>query len=638
MRISVVAGLLATIVGGTGLVAMTMQQDRAEMRKQAAQRLQENNHAEALVLYRQLLEDEANSDRDVALDLRNAVDCLRRLNLVQDADDLIESAVELHSDQWRLLYHAAAIYSGSLPDHGYLIAGKFQRGNHRGGGQVVSAAARDRVRALQLLLKAIPLLAADANAVPMERVDVFRLLARLAGESRHQGAWRLQELTDLTTLPDYASSSRRAPFLSRRFEGGGRNTEAPVDANGDPVFHRLPPAWDQAASDGERWRWALRQIAAVSKDFESEADLEWAQFLQSQFGVRNERSLIVRSPESSSKLNEQQRRDDEVSLNDSLMLLRLPDNETVANLADGTRRVSLPDEFNHLVVLKRIIARNDNQRRSAIDQLIRERMNRRQYDQAAELLEDARSHSRDRDDRKRLQDQIDQIRKNWVRFEAVQRAMDAGNPVSLDVRFRNGGTVQFDARPVRTKVLLDEARAYLQSRPATLDREQLQISNIGYRLIQENGSRYLDPVTAQWSVDVAPPEHHFDGMTTIDLPFRKPGAYWVTARMQDGNQCHIVLWIADTTISRKRVEDGTLYYVADATTGQPIASASLEFFGWNQERIGRTREYRLTTARFADRTDHDGLCIPDPGSLRSNMQWLTIATTPDGRMAYDGFE
>jgi hypothetical protein len=60
-------------------------------------------------------------------------------------------------------------------------------------------------------------------------------------------------------------------------------------------------------------------------------------------------------------------------------------------------------------------------------------------------------------------------------------------------------------------------------------------------------------------------------------------AYWVTAKMRDGNEARIVLWVADTAISRKRVEDGTMYFVADAVTGAPIDRADLEFFGWRQE-------------------------------------------------------
>ena len=42
---------------------------------------------------------------------------------------------------------------------GFLIAGKYERGGHRGGGEVVNSVERDRVRALQLMQQAMPLAA-----------------------------------------------------------------------------------------------------------------------------------------------------------------------------------------------------------------------------------------------------------------------------------------------------------------------------------------------------------------------------------------------------------------------------------------------------------------------------------------------
>ena len=47
--------------------------------------------------------------------------------------------------------------------HGFMIAGEFWRGQHRGGGKVVNAAERDRVRALQLMSQALPLAVKDEN-------------------------------------------------------------------------------------------------------------------------------------------------------------------------------------------------------------------------------------------------------------------------------------------------------------------------------------------------------------------------------------------------------------------------------------------------------------------------------------------
>ena len=38
---------------------------------------------------------------------------------------------------------------------GYMVAGEFHRGSHRGGGKYVNALQRDRVRAMQLMNRAL---------------------------------------------------------------------------------------------------------------------------------------------------------------------------------------------------------------------------------------------------------------------------------------------------------------------------------------------------------------------------------------------------------------------------------------------------------------------------------------------------
>ena len=66
-----------------------------------------------------------------------------------EIDAFREEAVKAHADDWRLLAAVAQSYI-NVEHYGYMIGGEFRRGQHRGGGQVVNATARDRVRALQL--------------------------------------------------------------------------------------------------------------------------------------------------------------------------------------------------------------------------------------------------------------------------------------------------------------------------------------------------------------------------------------------------------------------------------------------------------------------------------------------------------
>ncbi|MEO2027819.1 MAG: MG2 domain-containing protein [Fuerstiella sp.] len=618
-------------------------QDRSAQRTQADKLFSDNNFSEALNLYQTLTLDQDNDGASLTHDFGRAVNCIARLNRHKEFDEFFENAVATHASNWRLLLRAAQMLNGEVPQQGFLIAGQFERGYHRGGGKMVSAAARDRVRAIQLLLQAVALLQDDKQPQPRERSDVYHSLSDIIGQPRWNAAWKLQLLTDLAVLPDYDEpdqSGRGLGFFSvsssavqrgRGFAppGGSLSKGAPVDKDGNPVFHQLPQSWEAAASDGERWRWALQQTVKADPRRGSEIELEWAAFLQSQFGVRGGQSRVVVPVQQNAG---------EADANDiePWVLHELDDSETVAHLASGTKRIKLPDKFNHITIIMGVIAREDDQQRQALDALTNVRMNRQQYSPAAELLKRILKLATDKQDRTNLQNRIDQILKNWVQFQSVN-VQTAGEGATFEIRYRNGTEISFTARPVDIDQLLTDTKTYLQSQPGRIDYQKTQIENIGFQLINNNQNKYLGPPVARWNLDLNPPDHHFDAVQTVSTSLQKAGAYFVAGRIKGGNEARMVIWVTDTAITRKRIEEGTLHFVADAVSGNPIANADLEFFGWRQERVGRTREYRVLTKRFADRTDGNGLCVPEQQQLDRNFQWLTIVRTRDGRMAYDGF-
>src|SRR5204863_8952066 len=96
----------------------------------------------------------------------------------------------------------------------------------------------------------------------------------------HAEAWRLQSLTDLTQLPDYEEGNLF-------WRGRGQSVPgAPVDADGKPVFHRIPRSYETATSDGERRRWMLAQTVEFAPARRNEIDMLFAGFLREQFGVQ----------------------------------------------------------------------------------------------------------------------------------------------------------------------------------------------------------------------------------------------------------------------------------------------------------------------------------------------------------------
>ena len=593
-------------------------QEPDNKRTQADAEMKKNNFNDALQLYRELLGTPAGSSGD----LQQALLCLQHLGKVHELDTLIEGAVSVQPTRFDLLIAAAQGYQ-SAPKFGFLIAGRFERGGHRGGGEYASVTARDRIRSLQLLLQALQAAESDPDITSSFKADAWAQVAAQISEEQAAAPWKLQLLSSLTILPDAEPGA--APWMFRG-QGPGTISNAPVDEQGQPVFHKLPDSWETAASDGERWRWALSQTARLDPARRSDTELLFAEFLQRQFGAgttwNQPWAETNPSPTADNKPN-----------STKSSLLTLQDSETLARLATGIKRFSLPDEFNFLTIARSVAARNDASARRALELLIREHMDRTQYPQAAALLRELLELTPAKE-AEAVRQRISQIEGNWLQFLPAETQPATGK-ATFDIRFRNARKVTFSAVAVNVELLLDDLRKYLASNPEQPNFRQAQLPDIGWRLIEAEGRKYLNGQPIEWTVDLTPAAGHFDHTQNISAPLPKAGAWWVQAQLQDGNSTRMILWLADLAIAEKQTEAGTLVYVADAVTGSPVPRTDLQFFGW-QFNYDNQRP-RIQTSRFADRTDASGLCIPPVTPRQTQNQWLITAKAPDGRTAFSGF-
>ena len=322
-------------------------------------------------------------------------------------------------------------------------------------------------------------------------------------------------------------------------------------------------------------------------------------------------------------------------------LQTLSEQETIARLATGIQRFQLPDEHNYLKLYQQVATENAaaeggaeiNDWTQAVTALANSFENRRQYPRAAEYWQQL--VQRAPGNRKGARDRLEQITGNWGRFESVS-SQPAGRGASVDFRYRNGKRVEFVAQKIKVRELLDDVKAYLKSNPEKLDWEQLQIENLGHRLVTKDQKKYVGDEVARWSLDLSPLAEHVDRRITVTTPLQEPGAYLVTSQMADGNSTSIVLWLSDTAIVRKPVAGKSLYYVADAVTGRPLPKCNLEFFGYWQQQLDGNR-FRIETKNFAEQTDAQGLASIDLEEANRRYHWLTVATDPSGRFAYLGF-
>jgi len=167
-----VPAAIGIFLGLFGAVLTAEPEESRMRREQLHKTYRDGNYNDAYEGFRGLALDPDDDPRQVGADLEMATQCLIRLNRVDEIDEFREAAIALHTDNWRLLWAAARNYM-NVPHHGFLVAGKFHRGDKRGGGRVVNAMERDRVRALQLMTRAMP------NAVPDRSGRAARLRGRL---------------------------------------------------------------------------------------------------------------------------------------------------------------------------------------------------------------------------------------------------------------------------------------------------------------------------------------------------------------------------------------------------------------------------------------------------------------------------
>ena len=617
--------------------------DIPALRRAAEKLLQDSNFKEAFEAYRTFLFRPDLEPKCAAGDFEQALSCLARVNRQQDTDALREEMAAAHPDQWRALAAVARSYRDA-EHNGFLVAGKFERGGHRGGGEYANAAERDRVRALQLMAQALPLVEKepDRNVAGDFHLDFAR--AFLSSRGGGGGAWRLQYLSDLGKLPDYEPGHA----YGYGYGGGGENKGAPVDEAGQPVFHRVPADFAAAATDGARWRWLLQQAAAVDPGLAGhEAQLELATFLRGQFGpetLAEYGAFFQRVPD------EDDARKDESG---TWALHTLRDNETIARLANGVKRFTLPDEFDFIRILRGL--REDEPAANMLAEIFE---NRRQFPQAEEAWRfTIAKHGAGPDHWKR--DRLEQITGNWGAVDPL-RTRPAGAAATFEYVWRNGKRVSFSAERLDVRALLADVKAYLKTDPGELDGNRLQVEELGWRMVEGDGKKYVRETAAEWALDLHPAPNHFDRRVTVTAPQLPPGAYRVTAKLEGGNESRAVLWVADTAIVKKSLSMDAAgaapgepdaagagpawYYVADARTGAPVADAEVEVFAYWTVPVQKPtakRYHHVHTQETAVRTDRDGQVAPPKSVVmpdeKHGSQCLVTATTPGGRLAFLGF-
>ena len=126
---------LAAAVAWSFAAQKSPQQERREALTKAANA---GNFKDAYDGLRKIALDPQDDPHKVGTDLTKAILCLTRLGRSDEIDAFREAVIEVHQKNWRLLASAARTLADG-EHHGFMVAGKFNRGHARGGVRDVGA-------------------------------------------------------------------------------------------------------------------------------------------------------------------------------------------------------------------------------------------------------------------------------------------------------------------------------------------------------------------------------------------------------------------------------------------------------------------------------------------------------------------
>ena len=306
----------------------------------------------------------------------------------------------MHQGSWRLLEAAAASYLDDAQHFGTLIAGKFHRGGNAGGGRTVSSYEHDRSRGTPTAGSSTRARAGEGRIAPRQVISISRSPAPLWATgikpvpggfkvSRQSMCWPITTKTTCTAGEANKSAARRSSPTERRFI-----TPFPVVSK---------PRRTTVSAGGGHLPRPRKPTPASSIPLASISPVSW-------WTNSVRRQLAGSEPDNRSK--------NAHGASDPYALASLTDDETVARLATGIKRFTLPAAFNPIKIFQAIADDPKSaEGEQALGGLVSLFENRRQFDRAVQYLERSRALYGDEEGApKRLH--LDQILGAWGQFGA----------------------------------------------------------------------------------------------------------------------------------------------------------------------------------------------------------------------------
>ena len=612
-----------------------------ELMRAADALLNENMVADSRVVYKSLLVPKTDEDAFITA-LRKYAETTQRLENNEtgyaELEQTLEGALEARPDSWQVKKQVAELY-GYLPDTGYMLDGQFVY-THDWREDLLSCHDRKRVRKLQIYADALAIVQAeiqkkrDEGAKSFSEYRAFYISFADCFENGAYNYWRQQKLTDLSTLADYVPND----YAYRE----NRNSGAPVDAEGNPIFFTAPESFEAAKNDGERRQFLFSELLEIDPASKQYVLNVRSQEAQQVFGVQTLAAYRF-------FFNEDSGADQEERQAGIWALNTLADDETIARTATGVKRFKLPPEYDYINMWYETLEERPSDANGVLMNIAQEYQNRRQLDKAAKIWSQIL-------ERKDLPKHVEENAKRALaqivepRVSIDGSSVVAGTDASLNVRFRNATGAEVVAKKLNVDEVLKIARTdkfwkengrigglanvlnmILQDKFAPNEdenyRNRADVRNL-LKAIEKVD--FVGEEVARYTIDLDPDPNHYDRVAPLNLPVKEPGAYLVEIAANDGNKDVAVVWLRDVAIVKKQFEEGNRYFALDANDGEPLVEQTIEFFvvhhRWNNGK------QTVRTKSFSKRTDKSGSVLFDNKEIPDDESTQVLAIVPkDGK-------
>lgn len=578
------------------------------------------NYAESFAMCEEMLNgNDKLSPEDVCSLLEIALQNSYQLNNFDKYDALFEKiAASYKKDVPVIVCLARSIYQ-SLPHTGYMVDGKFIRNSNRyhwrrrrGQGEILFIKSRDRAWALRLLDSVMDNVSKDTLDENTKN-SYWRLLCDIILSDKRK--WELQILTDFASVPDFDENEF---FYGPDYP--------PLDAYGQPVFYAMPKSFETAASDGERLRWCLARYAETGEAGHYGAINFWVNlFLIQQFSVSTSHSMYGMDME---------------KLKAMLKFTELNDNETYAKFANGIHKITLPDDYCFLRILKDYAAecKNSIYVTSAINSIVSEYIARQQFDKALEWI-DRIPDKKERDRRHK------EIAGNWISIiEGTGSMPSKGKNASFQLRYRNAQNVHFSAKRIKldayTKRVLDDwEKGGEWYRNPSDDKFVFHSFNMLDNMPSwQDKDEFVGVEVAAWDLKLDPKPNYQDSVAFVETPLDEDGVYLVECKAENGNTVMTMVFVHSLRIVHKEIVGCGAFQVLDNLSGSPVPNADVTL--WSEcvifsEKNKRERHVR----RLQYKTDADGFVfLKDKDVVFDNNNgfyvWNCLVSAPGRGVAW----